>query len=439
MKLEAEGQRREAESDAMSPALASLVAELRAEEPPEPAWDEVERRLLARLARGEGAPRPGHGGAALQKLAPIFAAAAAIALAINMGANAGRPITTERAAPHVVEVSSLPHARGPAGDRGDRDLSALRVGDAIESGASPIAFSREGVVRWVLAPASRAVVVSTGAKGGVGVVLSLDRGSIQASVEPRDPSEGLVDAFAIEVSGTRVAVHGTAFTVTRAEQSLVVDVEHGVVAVGPAGHRGATAGYSLVGPSRALFSLDGATKARFLPHDPEPRAARPVAALEPPPLASETKAPAAADPAQERASDRAEHTPHVAHPAASTSAVALSPAPDETKPAEAPAPPPAETNAPPPAPPPVASLTAGTIKARIERCIKDTLRSSLTSTKVSIASTLVIQVNADGAVKSAKLNPPLAPHLAPCAGQAIAGRFASGPSELSIPLSIVGE
>ena len=81
---------------------------------------------------------------------------------------------------------------------------------------------------------------------------------------PRDPSEGLVEAFAVEVGGTRVAVHGTAFSVKREGDRVLVDVVHGTVAVGPVGHVGATTGHLLVGPSRASFSLDGGRTARLL-------------------------------------------------------------------------------------------------------------------------------------------------------------------------------
>ena len=42
-------------------------------------------------------------------------------------------------------------------------------------------------------------------------------------------------------------------------------------------------------------------------------------------------------------------------------------------------------------------------------------------------------------VGSARLNPPLAPHLSSCAGAGISGKFASGPQTLTIPLSVVEE
>src|SRR5690348_17112182 len=95
---EGEGVDRDAGAREMSPALRHMIAELRAEAPPEPPWDAVERKLLARIARGEGGPVARSGGSALRMLAPLCAAAAAIAMAVTMGAGSGAPIASEPAA-----------------------------------------------------------------------------------------------------------------------------------------------------------------------------------------------------------------------------------------------------------------------------------------------------------------------------------------------------
>ena len=113
-----------------------------------------------------------------------------------------------------------------------------------------------------------------------GHTLELERGSVQAEVVPRAPAEGLVEAFAVEVGQTRVAVHGTSFTVTRLADGVLVDVEHGAVAIGPTSHHGDTTGHLLVGPSRAIFSTRGGSVARFVPRTSEPAA--PVLAMEAP-------------------------------------------------------------------------------------------------------------------------------------------------------------
>jgi len=97
-----------------------------------------------------------------------------------------------------------------------------------------------------------------GPKGGI--TFALARGSIQVSVTQH--SEG--EIFAVEVEGTRIAAHGTAFTVTREADRVIVDVTEGSVAVGPVGHRGSTHGWLVVAPDRAAFSLDGGREAIWL-------------------------------------------------------------------------------------------------------------------------------------------------------------------------------
>ncbi|MEI2708311.1 MAG: FecR domain-containing protein [Chitinophagaceae bacterium] len=98
----------------------------------------------------------------------------------------------------------------------------------------------------------------------MGHVVRLERGSLRVEVQPDLAKQGLVDVLAVEVGDTRVAVHGTAFTVSVREGEVVVEVEHGVVTVGPTGQRGATTGYQLPAGSRAAFSLDGGKRARWL-------------------------------------------------------------------------------------------------------------------------------------------------------------------------------
>jgi hypothetical protein len=453
--------RREGE---MSPGLRAMVAELRAEPPPELPWDAIEARLLQRIERGEGAELPPKSGSALWQLAPICAAAAAIALFVQMGAGSGEPRAAAQPESRVVDVSEIALAPVTTFARGDRDMSALREGDIIETTGASASFARAGVARWTIAPGSRAVVRSVGAPGGVGMIVALERGSIRAEVEPRDHSEGLVDAFAVEASGTRVAVHGTAFSVARAEQSIVVDVEHGVVAVGPAGNRGTTAGYALVGPARASFSLDGGKTARFLKHEeparhasaelddrsaPSPSAPllQPAAAAAAAEVAQATPEPQQPEPPAARSKPS---EPTAPAPLAATGPANASANADVNAPANpganantnAPAPAPAaapEPAAPQPTEPPapaVVKLTPSGLKARIERCIKDTLAARPSSVKVSVASTLNIRVAADGSVISAVLTPPLAPHLAACAGANIGGRFATGPQTVAVPLSV---
>jgi hypothetical protein len=404
-------------------ALRVMVEELKAEPPPELPWDAIEQQLLARL--------PGQGSAAarararwsespMARMVGLCAAAAAIALSVNAATPRAAATASQG---HLVDVAVVALAPGQPGDA--RDLRALVDGDLIETADAPVTFARSGLVAWTLAPHSAARVRTMGdGASGVGHTLSLARGSIRAEVVPRDPAEGLVEAFAVEAAGTRVAVHGTAFSVAILDGRAVVDVEHGAVAVGPIGYRGATTGHLLVGPSRASFSLDGARSARMLARAPEP-----VAALEPAPLPVLQPLPARtalAEPTAEPAPVAPEH-----------GAVASPPAPVAARAPEAPAPAvPAAPVAVDPAPAPAALplLTVGSVQSSLDRCFRRVLPGS-SSVQIQLSSTLRFQLAPDGKVLGARFDPPLKPELQSCAEGVFAGRFAPGPAALDVPVS----
>lgn len=406
-------------------ALRVMVEELKAEPPPELPWDTIEQRLLARIDHdaSDGVRKPGRnwGESPLSRVLGLVAAAAVIAIGVATSRDAGEapgaPVAARANATRVAAATPVP--------AGARDLRKLKAGDVIEATATPITYARGGLCAWTLAPGSVARVRSMGdASSGVGHTVALERGTIRAEVTPRDPAEGLVEAFAVEVGGTRVAVHGTAFSVTLDGGHAVVDVEHGAVAVGPVGHVGATTGHLLVGPTRASFSLDGGRSARLLPREP----AR-VAAVPPP--APPAKPSPAAEPS-EGARDAAPVAPAApvvaAHPALSAH-----PAGHDVNPGPA-ARPQVEPEAPAaPAQPPL--LTVATVRARLDRCFRSTHEAGSPSVEMSVSSTLRLQLNADGTVRSARFDPPLKPELVACAGTAIAGRFAEGGGNLDIPVS----
>lgn len=432
--------------EGMSAALRAMVGELQREAPPELPWDAMERRLLDRIARGEGGRyRPDHASAGLRRVATFAAAAAGLALFVSAGGSHVDPKKEPGPAARLVDARSL--ARAP-GASSDRDLAALRPGDAVESGSAPITFARPGDARFTLAPESRAVIVAESA-APARTVVALERGAIRAEVVPRDPAEGITEAFVVEAGRTRIAVRGTAFSVARSEDSIDVDVEHGTVAVGPAGRAGVLVTTALVGPARASFSLDGVrlstvpASARLVfesAAEPAPAPSEPVA-LAPAPAPPEPEAPPRPPSAQPPPSDvnPSDISPPVA---AQPSAPAAPSEPDPGPPAAPPqsAPAPAETS-PPPAPPPPAPaappafLTPASIKAGVERCFNEIYSSRQTQVKLSIASTMRIQVRADGTVQSASFSPPLAPNFQICAGSAIAGRFKSGPQTITIPVT----
>jgi ferric-dicitrate binding protein FerR (iron transport regulator) len=421
-------------------AVRAMIGALREEPAPELDWDAMEQRLSARLDQDERASRSiavRRPRSPLWMGMPLVAAAAAIVLGLSSaGSRAPSPAA---GVTRAVDPSSIALASGEAGMRGEHDLAALRAGDVIEAGATPVTFGRAGSLRWTLAPGSRVVVkvpagepASTDAAGGH--VVALERGSLRAEVVPRDPALGLLEAFAVEVDRTRVAVHGTAFTVTRSEGGLVVDVEHGAVAVGPVGHVGTTSGHLLVGPSRASFSLDGGRTARMLPREdaavaalgtgepqvdgvpaPAARALDDVATRAAAGAASRAQRPSATPLAAAPASPEVA----AAHPAEPSTAAPASPEVAAAQPVQRP------------------TLTVDGVRAGLQRCFAAAYEGSA-SVGLSVSSTLTIVVRDDGTVGSPapRFNPPMEPEFTACAAGVIyGGRFAEAGRTLSIPLT----
>lgn len=403
---------------------------LRAEQPPEPRWETIERELFARIERAAPVRR-----AAPPQRSPLgralgfAAAAAAIAFAVLAAGRSAPPVTATSTPPRPRDLAEVPAAAGDDRASGDLDFRALRPGDSIETEGHAVSFVDVGSVRWTLLPDSRAVVRAVGA-AGVGHVISLERGSVRADVVTRAPEEGLVEAFAVEVDGTRVAVHGTLFTVTRLEGRVEVDVEHGTVAVGAAAYRGATTAHLLVGPSRGTFSLDGGREARLLdrpaPQDgaaavasPEPAPAPPQPAVGARPPGGAALAPAVVARAEEPAA------PAVAEPTA-----LLSPLATEPPPAAAPPVPEAQEASRPPA------LTPASVQSLLSSCFARESAGGRSSVRRSIVSTLHVSVRPDGSVAALRFNPPLRPALQACAEGLYRGHFAGGSRQLDIPLTI---
>jgi FecR protein len=400
-------------------ALRVMVDELRAEPPPELPWEAMERRLLASIAeqpairRFAATPGPRPETSPFARVLGFAAVAAALALAIGSVAGSGEMPVAATPARHTIDAAAV--ALAPAGEGSPRahELSALHTGDVVDSGEAAVSFGQAGLVTWTLAPHSVVRVRST----GIGHTLALESGSLRAEVTPRDPAEGLVEAFAVEVEGTRVAVHGTAFSVKREGAWATVDVEHGAVAIGPVGYVGATTGHLLVGPARASFSLDGGRNARLLamggPESPPKPPGDVVAALIATPiLPSSGGAPTVA--AVEEAPTPAAASKPVLAVRAPAHPVAEPPAP------EAPSAPP--------------RLTVAVVQGRLDRCFRQHYEASTSGVRVSVASTLSIDVNADG-TWSARFSPPLKPEMQDCAGSAMGGRFADGAGHIDIPVS----
>jgi hypothetical protein len=277
-----------------------------------------------------------------------------------------------------------------------------------------LAYQKAGLVTFTLAPESSIEIVKnekSGASPGP-LTIALGRGSVHAEVTPQVEGE----VFAVEVGQTRVAVHGTSFTVSREADRVTVEVTHGSVAVGPTGHPGATQGWLLVGPEHATFSLDGARDVQWLAAPPAPSeqgatsGSRTTSTSAPARDAKPAKGASLAAPPSPGHGGRAlaEHTesnPSVEDPATL-----------ET---------PEEVDA--------RNLwqrdeaTSGAILNELEACYRRQVSSFGVS--FSIHSSLRLSILPTGAIREGVFDPPLSPTLMTCAKQAItSARFAKASS-----------
>jgi len=278
-----------------------------------------------------------------------------------------------------------------------------------------------GFATWTLGAHSRVLVRST----ALPYVLDLEQGSVQVDVVPRPADRGMVEAFAVETGGTRVAVHGTLFTVTRDPDGVTVDVARGSVTVGPAGYRGLTTGHLLVAPCRAAFSLDGARQARWLPL-PEPLEGPAVAAATDEALThggpGEAVARSSTPTDVPRPGEPSVSTPRTGnHSAAGPLAVAESVAPSEPGPA-APGEPAAAPEPEQPRP-----MTLAEAKRLITACLSTPTSSDGQSTvRVTISTQVTLRLGDDGRVVSVQFAPPLRPELQQRCAATVLGRTLTG-------------
>jgi hypothetical protein len=302
-------------------------------------------------------------------------------------------------------VSELATAPSGADELPLYRVAAMPQNALVESGDVPLRFTLEGVATWTLEPHGRVVVRTVSEPH----VVELEHGTLVAEVVPRHDTDELVESFAVEAGTTRVAVHGTVFSVQRSGDRVTVDVMRGSVAVGPAGHRGPTVGHLLVSPARAAFSTHGG---RLLDVLPRPAEDLPPVAVrhESEPSAPLPGAPAIAPPALE--------------PAPTPRPIAHGPEGSHASP-EAPAPPMIE---PPAAPPP---LDVDEARAIVVACLTGSMGKATGDTVVTVSSQVTAHVGSDGTIGSVRFAPPLRPDLQQRCGGALFGRTVAGASSLS--------
>jgi hypothetical protein len=373
----------------------------------------VERRTLASIDAQQlsamAARRPRSGGVL------VFAIAAAALVMLIAGQRGPSPTPAPVVSP-VVDVSQLPASRESANALPSYLATAIPQQAAIESGDEPLRFVVPQVASWVLAPGSRAIVKSTGTTNA----LELERGAIYAEVVPRHDSDAMIEAMIIECGGTRVAVHGTVFSVERIGDRVVVDVTRGIVTVGPAGHRGATTGLLLSSPARAAFSAkDGHLVERYESSE----------GAQSQPATSSRDSAAQAVPAARDAVAAADALRDEKASADSPQAKDDRPAPSAPR-AEA-QPEQAKTEEPRESPKAPRRLTLDEARAIMVACLSSDVTSGDPSTRVTVSTQITVQLDGDGNVTTVRFDPPLRPDLQQRCGGALFGRLIEGSGSVS--------
>jgi FecR-like protein len=387
-------------------ALRQLVHELREAPPPELDWTGIEERLVTRIAK-EHAPRrrraPGFGTVA------VFAVAAAAAVMLLMGQASLRTAIPQAAAPRAVDLTELATAPVEADELPLYRVATMTSNALVQSGDFPLRFTLEGVATWTLQPHSRAVVRTTAEPH----VVSLEEGTLVAEVVPRSDTDALVESFAVEAGTTRVAVHGTIFSVERSGDRITVEVMRGSVAVGPTGHRGATVGHLLVSPTRASFSTVGGRLLEVL--QPTPTEPPSIAANEP----SDTPQPIAAAHESPAPVDDVTHPTEAPHPIALGGVNTPAPAnePANIEPAPAPVPRPLDVNE---------------ARALVVACITGAMGKAQSDKVLTVSSDVTARSGADGTVQTVRFSPPLRADLQQrCAGALFGRSLAAGGASIS--------
>lgn len=243
-----------------SGALERLVEEARSEGTPPLDWDAIEASLMKRAAETQRAPAPSR-----VRLVPMLLAAAAVLSASVFMVVRGHHALLEGAERESIAQREVPLQRHTL--NGDE----LAPGTVVTSGAEAVVVEHRGHATWTLSPQSTAHVESVGDI----VSLALDRGQISSEVVKSPKPE----SFVVRVERTRVAVHGTRFRVTRLSDSVRVEVQEGVVGVGPVGRPG----FELRAPDAATLTFEGVRTdvSAATGDEPSPAAARRQNAVRP--------------------------------------------------------------------------------------------------------------------------------------------------------------
>jgi ferric-dicitrate binding protein FerR (iron transport regulator) len=404
--------------------LRVLVDELRAAPPPELDWDRIERGLVARIGERsvivEASVEPTGSNPFWRRrriassLFVAVAAAAVLVISLRAGFFAERFSAGDDPRETVAagDLAAVPQVDGAY------RVGAMAPTTAIDSGDDPIRFTLPGIVNWTLAPRSRVVINTVAVPHRV----TLERGRVDAEVVPTKgaPSEpgAIEERFAVIAGNTRVAVRGTVFSVERDEATITVEVTRGKVAVGAAQPESGAPIELLIGPARALFSLEGRLLARRAETSPAPRAGDPA-----------TEAPDGLPPATGPEAHRADIA-QAAPPTPPDQTTA--PRPGSSEPAPKPSVEPTD-----PADHPV-RISVAAARGIVLGCLRQALASgSDEGPELTVSSAVTVTLGPEGRVDAVRFSPPLRPDLQDRCGGTLFGKSldAEGKASFHVALS----
>jgi ferric-dicitrate binding protein FerR (iron transport regulator) len=347
-------------------ALARVVREVRAQQPPELDWQRAEARLLAKLEPLEPIPTPKSSWLGWSSAVALAAVATGALLFSQRSPTPSPQAATQRAQASASATQTL---------NGD----ALALAAVVAAGDEPRTVEHAGRVRWTLAPHSSATLTQRGEH----LTIALVSGGVSAQVTPSQTPE----SFAVEVGGTRFAVHGTAFRVLRTDERATLEVSEGIVAVEPVG-TASSAEFLLRATSRGEFALDGRT-----------------GKVE----GNASVVTSSAGPTSEHAVARAQSTPSKLLPTVALSASVAAPAPLV----------PSGETAQLPAQLSIADVEAG-VSAAVE-IVSHCFRSETNANGIAVAvkTGMTLRVSGQGQIDSVSFGPALAPSVEACAVQGL--------------------
>jgi hypothetical protein len=412
------------------PSLDELVGEAKEDlVPGEIDWAKIEAELMPRIEREAKARAAveAYRGKRSRWVAAGVAIAAAAALPLFFGHAPTAPLESaegegaERAASGLVwKEGKVQVTLTHAGQSSEAAVGApIARGDTIEAhgGRALLERTSPGAVAWAIEDGAKVTIASSRAA----LVVALEKGAIEAQVAPVSQGE----AFAVDVSGARVAVHGTHLRVDNEGTRVVVDLREGVVSIGLPPRSGSTYGDLVTAPAHVEFDPADPHGSLKVSHEiTRVRAAVPV----------------------ERPAPEAAPRIAVAVPASSApSAPHPSPAPVAASPSKAPSAVVAAAVSP-PSPPAASPPAAPVAPVRPEQALTDAIRGCARERQatlppgvaLTVTSRLEVQVGEHGTVERAQFDPPLAPELRDCAARAIyATHFpASGPVSIPIDFTV---